>query len=847
MRNTAQLLVFALIAFGATSAQAAGLGKLTVFSALGQPLRADIDLSAIDKTEIDSLSIRLAPVESFRLANIEFNAVLLQLRFEVDKENVSHPVVHVTSAQPVNEPFVDMLVELNWTNGRLVREYTFLLDPPEMKAKVTESIAPATVSSLPAATTRPAAAAPAPSDEASAAPEAQPVAQQPTPQHGRKAAPAAKPAAVAPAPVKAADGQEIKVAQGDTLSKIALTVKPENVTLDQMLVALYQANPDAFSGKNMNRLRTGAIIKVEPDMDFAASDKGEAHRMVVAQTADFNAYREKLAGAVASQSTAPVSAAKGDAASGKISTQVDEGASAKPAGQDKLVLSKPGSAASSAEQKIAKDKALKESEGRAKQLEKNVTQIQKTLEANNKALAEAQKKAEEEKAAAEKAAAEKAAAEKAAADQLAAQKAEQERAAADKAALEQAAAAAAKLEAEKAAAANAAPAPADKPAEKPADQPKAAVPAPGPQTGFLDSLMENPTALYGGLGAIGLLLAYALYAMARKRRFKKFEDSIVTGGDLRANSIFGSTGGQSVDTNSVFNTSFSPSQYQADTNEVDPVAEADVYIAYGREAQAEEILKEALKIQPDRQAIRLKLLEMYSTRGDSASFETVAGEMYSMTNGECEEWPKAVAMGIKLDPNNPLYSGEAQPAANASDASAYVPPLEVAGADGHDTLPPTMPMEDTVSEGTPEDVVALDFDLGLGTAEGAQKVVHEMSQSAPAAAMREEPKMVEPEISLDFDLGEPSASPAMAAASAPAAAPAPLDMSGIDLNLDAGMASDGDDDQSESWQEIATKLDLAKAYIEIGDKEGAQELLEEVVAAGSNEQVVRAKGMLAQI
>jgi len=838
----AQLSAAALIALSASVAQAAGLGKLTVFSALGQPLRAEIDLSAVSKDEIDSLSVHLASVESFRQANIEFNSVLLQLRFELDKENEARPVVRVSSVQPVNEPFVDMLVEMNWSSGRLVREYTFLLDPPELKSKVVESIAPATVAGLTPAAAQPIAPAAAPTSELYPPPPA-PVAQAekavPAQSAAKKSKTAVKAVAkapeAAPVPIRAGDGQEIKVVTGDTLSKIALELKPENVTLDQMLVSLYETNPEAFSGNNMNRLRTGAIIKVAPGTDYAATDKAEARRTVVAQTADFNAYRDKLAGAVASKNTAPVKAAEGNAAAGKITTQVEEKTAAKPAGQDKLVLSKPGTgAASAAEEKIAKDKALKESESRAKQLEKNVTQMQKTLEANDKALAEAQKKAEAEKAAATKAAEEKAAAEKAAADKAAADKVAAAKAEADKAA-----------EAAKAAAATPVPAAPDVEAKPPEAPKKAVVPgaAPAAQPGFLDRLMENQMAFYGGLGAIGILLGYALYSVSRKRRFKKFEDSIITGGDLRANSIFGSTGGQSVDTNSVFNTSFSPSQYQADTNEVDPVAEADVYIAYGREAQAEEILKEALKIQPERQAIRLKLLEMYSARSDSASFETIAGEMYSMTSGECEEWPKVVAMGAKLDPNNPLYSGGGQDE-SPSDDSAYEPPLEIAGA-AHEMISPTMPMENTETTGVPDEVVALDFDLGLGTAEGAQKAAQEVSQ----AAQQESVALVEPEISLDFDLGEPSASPAMAARSAPAPVlePAPLDMSGINLDLDAGTALDDDADHSDAWQEMSTKLDLAKAYIEIGDKEGAQELLEEVVDGGDAEQVVRAKGMLAQI
>ncbi len=146
--------------------------------------------------------------------------------------------------------------------------------------------------------------------------------------------------------------------------------------------------------------------------------------------------------------------------------------------------------------------------------------------------------------------------------------------------------------------------------------------------------------------------------MRRRRKVEKFEDSLIAADAFTANSLFGSTGGQSVDTsNSVFAPNPASAAVDVHSTEVDPIAEADVYIAYGREAQAEEILKEALKRQPERQAIRAKLLEIYSGRKDVKAFETLAREMHEMTEGRNEEWPKVVTMGLSLDPTNPLYGG----------------------------------------------------------------------------------------------------------------------------------------------------------------------------------------------
>ncbi len=126
--------------------------------------------------------------------------------------------------------------------------------------------------------------------------------------------------------------------------------------------------------------------------------------------------------------------------------------------------------------------------------------------------------------------------------------------------------------------------------------------------------------------------------------------------------MFAGTGGQSVDTGatSIMHTDFSHSGLSSiDTDEgVDPVAEADVYMAYGRDAQAEEILQDALKADPARAAIHLKLLEIYAQRRNNRQFETVASELFARTGGQGRDWEKAAALGRRLDPENPLYATE---------------------------------------------------------------------------------------------------------------------------------------------------------------------------------------------
>ena len=894
-----QALGAALVSVAVISAaQAAGLGKLTVLSSLGQPLHAEIELTSVSREEANSISVRLASADAYRQANIDFNPALYSLRFAIEQRG-SQQIVRVTSAQPMNEPFVDMLLEVGGAGSRLVREYTFLLDPPELRKPQ------AALAAAPAARPLPApAAAPQAAPRAPAAP----------------AVPARLPAA-ASAPQRApAAPDSVEVKHGDTLGSIARQVKPAGISLDQMLVALQRSNPDAFAGQNMNRLRAGQILQV-PDAQAARGvAPGEARRIVVAQAKDFNEYRNKLAAQAAGRSgDAPEG---GQLAGGRITARVEEPANPANESLDRLKLSRSGAAPAAEEERIAQEKALAEANARIKELERNLSDLQKLLELKSQGMAERQQQA-------------------AAAANPAAAPAE---------AVAQAPAATDSAVADAAAAASSAPAApqAAKPAPKPA--PKPVQPA-APEPGLLDGLLDNPLVL--GLGALIAALAGAV-GIRRLNQRRKEEDvensSLLAESALKTNSLFGSTGGQTVDTsNSMFNSSFSPSASQLDTNEVDPVAEADVYIAYGRDAQAEEILKEALRTQPERDAVRAKLLEIYANRKDVGAFGALATELYGRTGGKGEEWQQTVALGAALDPENPLYAdgkaalaaaaaapadeldldallnttralgGEEEKAAPAPAAGATVAE-PVAGMDMVPAMPatPAQPAESAQAAGPADPVSAdqpsaadnsLDFDFELPSLDAK---AGQAEAAEPAASAEADPNL------LDFDfgklLGEARAeSPAMPAeplqsvqatpsAEAPAASPEPedelpvlslapeaeaaapgaeeepaleFDLSGLNLDLPALQASldaptsiggleleaqtaaapeaeaaevvDMAGGSQANFTEMATKLDLALAYREIGDQEGARELLDEVVKGGNAEQSEKARALLLEL
>ena len=184
---------------------------------------------------------------------------------------------------------------------------------------------------------------------------------------------------------------------------------------------------------------------------------------------------------------------------------------------------------------------------------------------------------------------------------------------------------------------------------------------------LLDQLQENPFVLPAAGGLLALLAAFGFYRM-RQRKKSAGVDSAFLESRIQPDSFFGSSGGQRIDTAEASASGssmvYSPSQLDA-AGDVDPVAEADVYLAYGRDLQAEEILKEAMRSTPTRVAIHNKLLEIYAKRRDAKAFEVVAIEAYGLTEGHGPEWNHACALGRELDPSNPLYQPGGAPASQA--------------------------------------------------------------------------------------------------------------------------------------------------------------------------------------
>jgi len=848
-------LLAAALAMPGTAA-AVGLGKMTLQSSLGQPLSAQIELTAVAKEELDTVTARVADSSLYRQNNLAYQGVLSRARVAIERLPNGDAVLKVTTSSSVLEPYLDLLVEVNWASGRVLRAYTFLLDPPGMApAPTIDPVTPAR-----AGAPRPAAAAAAP------------------------AAPGARTAAES----RAASGNSYTVRRGDTLSRIAGEYKPPTATLEQMLVALFNSNRDAFDGNNMNRLRAGAILAVPSAEEAAATAPGEATKTVRVQAADWRGYQDRVAGAAP-----PAEAAGGRVAAGKIGTTVEEKVPAAVPGRDQLKVSPQagrGAAGTGAEEVIARDKALKEAQNRIGELEKTLKDLQRALELKGQTGAQLQAQADVAKGKAPEAA-----------------KAEPPKAAAP-------------APERKAAEPPKAGAPAVAGPAKPAEPPKALAPkadvakaAPKGEPSFIDNLMGGTQGwmVIGG-GALAALVGVGALVAARRRKTVKFEDSIIGGTDIKTNTVFGSTGGGVVNTgeNSLATDFSREGLGNIDTDEVDPIAEAEVYLAYGRDAQAEEILKDALRKDSQRQEIYVKLLEIHAQHNKPSAFETVAAELYSVSQGQGDAWQKAVTLGRQLDPNNPMFGEGAAGAAAAAAAATGAGAARAGGAAKVAAMPEKAKDDVRAGGGGPSPAIAaelrsdsgLDFrfdeDVSISRTGNTTRAQIEMIDAAERE-FEESAKHLTPvpKPTAESEGSAPKVAAVVAAAAAAAkglghAQPAPSPPGGLEFHLDeterpapldkAAVKHAKDDSVSPAlarpqaaidldkldlafgpehapfedatpsvldgqWQDAATKLDLAKAYQEMGDVEGAREILQEVLHEGDDTQKSEAQVLLAKL
>jgi len=350
----------ALISF---SGFAAGLGKLSVSSKLGEPFKAQIEVLSVSADEIDSLVATMASEETYIAQGITRLDIQSNIEIELAQNPDGTPILKLHSSQPVNDSFLDMLIQLDWASGRLLREYTILLDPSDLKA------AP---------------------DDASVLPNALPSTEVPV-----------QPVAGS-GDALAVDRDPLKTKPGDNLNDIAKQLQVDGVSLDQMLVGLFDGNKQAFIQGNMNRLKIGKIIKVPSHDSLVAVDERQAKQLVQVHTANWKAYRGSLASTVALAPNA-LEVDQKQNVTGKITGAADQAVPSKIGTQNIVKLSAGIKEATNPskemeakltmlqEENTAQAKSLKEAQERTANLEKQIADMRQLLALNSQVMAELQK------------------------------------------------------------------------------------------------------------------------------------------------------------------------------------------------------------------------------------------------------------------------------------------------------------------------------------------------------------------------------------------------------------------------------------------------------------------------
>jgi pilus assembly protein FimV len=856
----------ALLGMVHVDAYALALGRITALSSLGEPLVAGIEVPEINAEEASSLKATLASPDAFKAAGMEYNPALANAQITLNKRANGSSYLLIRSDKVVTDPFLNLVVNANWSTGRIVRNYTLLLDPPAPKQSeaVTAPIA-ALPTPAPAPSPVPAPAvvtAPTPAPAVVSAPVTTPT---PAPAVATRPAPAPAPVAMPKAaPQKASStntGEQVKVAVGDTAGKIASNNLPANVSLDQMLVALLRGNPQAFIGNNINRLKAGTVLDLPTEAEAAAISAGEARQNLVAQSKDFNNFRRKLAEnapALASKSTDRV-------ASGKIEAKVEDKKAAAVT-PDKLTLSKGGlkandkAAASSKEnlEKIAKDRQAKDDAARTAELAKNIKDLNKIAGTAPAAAV----------AAAAASTATTAATAKPAVPAVPV-------AAAVVAALPTAPAPAtpttptAATPATTTAAVTATPAtPAAPVAPKPVVKAPVVV-APVVEAGPLDFLMEDPVVLPAAGGLLALLLVGGLYANNKRKKRRAAEDAedALMADNFEEKSFFSDTSNEpimgheapvdepvptpAVATAIAAAAATKPAEAAISSHAtvVDPLTEADVYLDYGRDVQAEEILKVALKTQPENALIYTKLMGIYAKRRDAKNFEQMALKAKLLLTENDPQWATISKQGFELEPTNTLYAAGAP---ELDDSFAAMTSSEFSTRTVAQLNPETAKSPASVD-------LDLDFDF----------VSSFPTPSAPEAPKT--PLMDFPDFSLEpVKTAEPVASatsvaaavaPAIAtsalvataaAMASPAAKPAAMefDMGGLSLDLNAAAkpaVNTGAGNGADANGPLETKLALAQEFRSIGDNIGAKMLVNEVISNATGPLKLKAENLLAEM
>lgn len=765
-------------------AHALGLGDIKPGSGLNQPLDAQIQLVALRGVDPQEIRASLASVDEFERAGIERVYALNDLKMVVEGTPNGEAIIKLRTPDAVREPFLNFIVEINWPNGRLLREYTLLLDPPVFADEA------------PVATARPRAQTPVTSTgTVSSAPAA--------------STPATSASTPAPVPVgntMAGADSYGPVSPNDTLWSIASRVRPsDSVTVQQTLVAIFKANPQAFSNNNPNQLRQGETLRIPSADDIAAIP----HRRALAEFVG--------AGAVVETARRSGSGSSATSGSGRLTLA---------APPEQYSTSGGGTSREAAEVLSQENEALRSQIG--KLVDKN-QKLEKLVQLKDDQLAAVTgKPATSSPPADTSSPLETVTAPETLPSSSSETPVTETGVGTDSAVVT--------------------PPVEEQPVEKPKKKP--VTPAkPVEEPSFLESLLgEN--ALFYLLGLLGLIVIGVGFLFWKRRQVaeENFQESLLPlesddDSSMRIEDDFNlpEVGEDFLapPPAPVADSAFAPSEAVAD-----PLGESDIYIAYGKYEQAEQLLTRALQDQPGRHELRVKLLECYAEMQDQNKFRDQVAMFQDALDADPQlakqveklqqrAWPKD-SFSNRTAPT-PLPSADdifGSVGVGASAASAAAP--EIAETTWAPTRKET-PAADFSNDGEFE----LDLDADL-----------EQLSKATEPELTIEPEAEDSEFS--FDLDEPqSLSNKSAKDWQPQPEPTPARSAARDHSfnlddMDADLPS-GDELGMGDIDEIATKLDLARAYIEMHETDGAKEILQEVISEGNAQQKQEAQALLAKL
>lgn len=841
------LFLIALLLPGALFA--AGLGKLSLTSALGQPLSAEIDVVTTNKEEVPSLRAGIASREAFAQAGIHYETFFSTIKVSVESRVNGNPYIKLSSPQAINDPFLNLLVELNWASGRILREYAVLLDPAESPSKqiATPSI-PTTVAPVVAA---PSKEAPATLDDASS----KKAASIKTPKSAKN---------ISETRALQTTGTYGPVAPGDNLSAIARQVLPAGVDLNQMLVALYRANRDAFIAGNMNLLKVGAVLTIPEKGEADAIDKGSASSEIRMQVVDWHNYRSRLA----SSSRVPSSQrAIRQSDQGKITTRIDKpmtNTSESP--KEVLRLSsavqttaegedKASAGQSSAsdrlrmmeEDAIAKGLALKEANERVAMLEKSVDNLKKLLELKDASLAQAQVKAEFTDKSAAKLEPKPETVVIPGAQPLAQASAQLPVTSTKDASVELGASQSTSVTTTPEALA---------PAEQavfvnpevvtPTPIAPAALPVETEEPSLIDQVFANIE--YVGAFLMVMLLSAMLWMRKRRQSLEKYDDdsdNAAEGLSSRMKSRMAAMAGAHQAAVAA------DSQVESQEEHEDSTYQSTVVAAHSDQEDDRDFEQSTV------------LYANLSEKSEEAEFDTRShsdqeDDSIKYASQSVDESNDMDLADEENDHNMPVAQSNFETEFDLADAREVAQNDSSAISLSDYDSEPNLASEDAsdftdVSKATPGQDHTINFDISPEAIQLADEDIQKI-KSKPVKNGKAAPAVSDLnslELMDDLDASDQLASNDADASTKAIPVVPELGLENINLDIennDDSVAQEeneiGLNGSGEQWQEVETKLDLAKAYQEMDDKEGAKEMLEEVIRDGDAKQKRAAKKLM---